>query len=73
MILSAAMLLEWLGGRHDDERLVRAAALMRTAVEDTVAAGTATGDLGGSASTSGFAQAVAHAIDASAADATVRG
>ena len=67
MILSAAMLLEWLGGRHDDDRLAQAAQLIRTAVDTTVAAGTATGDLGGSASTSGFAAAVAVAIEASTA------
>jgi 3-isopropylmalate dehydrogenase len=67
MILSAAMLMEWLGGRHDDDRLGQAAQLIRTAVDTTVAAGTATGDLGGSASTSGFAAAVAAAIEASTA------
>ena len=67
MILSAAMLLEWLGGRHDDDRLAQAAQLIRTAVDTTVAAGTGTGDLGGSASTSGFAAAVAAAIEASTA------
>ncbi|UUT34571.1 isocitrate/isopropylmalate dehydrogenase family protein [Microbacterium elymi] len=64
MILSAAMLLEWLGARHDDDLLVEAARRIRSAVDDTVAAGTATGDLGGSASTSGFAAAVAAAINA---------
>ncbi|MEQ6897067.1 isocitrate/isopropylmalate dehydrogenase family protein [Microbacterium sp. KR10-403] len=63
MILSAAMMLEWLGARHDDERLVRAARLIDQAVNETVAGGVATGDLGGTASTSGFAAAVASTID----------
>ena len=66
MILSSAMLLEWLGTRHDDAGLVRAARMIDAAVDATVAAGTATGDLGGSASTGGFAAAVAARIEASA-------
>ncbi|WP_308494032.1 isocitrate/isopropylmalate dehydrogenase family protein [Microbacterium terrisoli] len=68
MILSSAMLLEWLGARHDDERLIRAAALIRAGVDRTVASGTATGDLGGTASTSAFAAAVASAIDSAGLD-----
>ena len=63
MILSAAMMLEWLGARHDDERLVRAARIIDQAVNDTVEGGVATGDLGGTASTSGFAAAVASTIE----------
>ncbi|WP_417563497.1 isocitrate/isopropylmalate dehydrogenase family protein [Microbacterium sp.] len=70
MILSATMLLEWLAARHDDDRLMRAAGLIRTAVDDTVASGTATGDLGGTASTSAFAAAVASAVEASAVEAS---
>ncbi|GAA3757671.1 isocitrate/isopropylmalate dehydrogenase family protein [Microbacterium kribbense] len=65
MILSAAMLLEWLARRHDDERLAEAARRIRTAVDDTVGDGVTTGDMGGSASTSGFAAAVvAHIASA---------
>jgi len=59
MIGSGAMLLEWLGARHDDVAATRAAALVDRAVTDTVREGVATRDLGGTASTSGFTTAVA--------------
>jgi 3-isopropylmalate dehydrogenase len=62
MIDSSAMLLEWLGAHHDDEAATRAAALVTQAVTDTVKGGVATRDLGGTASTSGFATAVVDAI-----------
>jgi len=58
MISSGAMLLEWLGDRHDDAAATRAAALVHQAVTDTVNGGVATRDLGGTASTSQFARAV---------------
>jgi 3-isopropylmalate dehydrogenase len=64
MILSTAMLLDWLAGKHDDPRLAAAADLIRQAVEKTVAAGTATRDMGGTATCSGFAAAVADAVRA---------
>jgi 3-isopropylmalate dehydrogenase len=62
MILSSAMLLDWLGTRNGDESATRAAALIEQAVTDTVKGGVATRDLGGSASTSGFTAAVVDAI-----------
>jgi len=62
MVNSSAMLLEWLGARYDDEVATRAAALVTQAVTDTVKGGVATRDLGGTASTSGFATAVVDAI-----------
>jgi 3-isopropylmalate dehydrogenase len=64
MILSSAMLLDWLGARHGDERLVEAARLVDDAVRATVDAGTSTRDLGGTASTSGFADAVVEHLAA---------
>jgi 3-isopropylmalate dehydrogenase len=64
MILSSAMLLDWLGATHDDPRLVDAAARVERAVAAAVAAGTSTRDLGGSASTSEFTAAVVDAITA---------
>jgi 3-isopropylmalate dehydrogenase len=64
MILSTAMLLDWLAGKHDDDRLADAAARIGRAVEETVATGTATRDMGGSASCSGFAAAVVDAVRA---------
>ncbi|MEV6030615.1 isocitrate/isopropylmalate dehydrogenase family protein [Nonomuraea sp. NPDC052116] len=62
MILSSAMLLDWLGARHQDPALVRAAALIETAVADTVRGGTRTRDMGGTAGTRAFAEAVAAGV-----------
>ncbi|WP_214110130.1 isocitrate/isopropylmalate dehydrogenase family protein [Acrocarpospora catenulata] len=59
MILSSAMLLDWLGARHQDAALTQAAALIEAAVAGTVRAGTRTRDMGGTAGTREFAEAVA--------------
>jgi 3-isopropylmalate dehydrogenase len=58
MIVSAAMLLDWLGERHDDAALVGAAQAIQDAVDAVLARGVHTGDLGGSASTTEFTDAV---------------
>lgn len=59
MILSAAMMLEWLGQRHDVSALCDDGARVRQAVETVVAHGDVlTGDLGGHASTTDVADAV---------------
>jgi 3-isopropylmalate dehydrogenase len=58
MILSAALLLGWLGDRHADPGAAAAAALIERAVADTIAAGVRTRDLGGTEGTAGFAAAV---------------
>jgi 3-isopropylmalate dehydrogenase len=65
MILSSAMLLDWLGTRHGDERAADAAARVETGVRAAVRGGVATRDLGGSASTDGFTAAVVERIAAS--------
>jgi len=62
MILSTAMLFEWLGARHDDEHLAKAADLIERGVEETVAQGVRTPDMGGSAGCHEFAEAVAATI-----------
>jgi 3-isopropylmalate dehydrogenase len=62
MINSSAMLLEWLGSRHEDPALGRAATLIEQAVANTVQAGTSTPDMGGTATTSEFAEAVVAAV-----------
>jgi 3-isopropylmalate dehydrogenase len=62
MVLSTAMLLEWLGARHDDPSAVEASRLVEQGVTDAVRAGVATRDLGGSASTTEFTAAVVDAI-----------
>ena len=64
MNLSSAMLLDWLSGRHDDPRLADAARRLEAAVTATVTGGTATKDLGGTASCSEFTSAVVDAITA---------
>ncbi|NLG55971.1 MAG: isocitrate/isopropylmalate dehydrogenase family protein [Rhodococcus sp.] len=58
MLLSSAMLLEWLGSRQSDERLAHAGSRIRQAVDATVASGVATADLGGQASTAEFTEIV---------------
>ena len=54
------MLLEWLGARHEDAALTRAAHIMEAATVETVERGLdVTPDLGGEASTSRMGSAVA--------------
>jgi 3-isopropylmalate dehydrogenase len=62
MILSTAMLLDWLGARHDDPALTKAASLIERGVEDTVAQGISTRDMGGNIGCREFAEAVAAAV-----------
>jgi 3-isopropylmalate dehydrogenase len=62
MMLSAGMLLDWLGRRHDDPQLVDAAVRLEDAVRPAVASGVSTRDLGGTASTDEFTAAVVHRL-----------
>ncbi|MFD4293881.1 isocitrate/isopropylmalate dehydrogenase family protein [Rhodococcus sp. NPDC058532] len=62
LMLSAAMLLDWLASRRADDGLARAAGRIRSAVADTLAAGVATADLGGLASTAEFTETVGARI-----------
>ncbi len=63
MILSAAMMLEWLGLRHDNPAMTRDGARLRQGVGDVVASGQMlTRDLGGTAGTAQAAQAVIDAL-----------
>jgi 3-isopropylmalate dehydrogenase len=65
MILSAAMMLDWLAERHRDEAAGRAAVLIEQAVARVLAAGqTLTADLGGRASTTDVAAAVTAELQA---------
>lgn len=62
-ILSGAMMFEWLGTTHGDERLTEAAGRVRRAVESVLAGRQhVTADVGGSASTSACVAAVCAAI-----------
>lgn len=59
MILSAAMMLEWLGLRHDAAQLIADGARLRRAVDAVMASGEGlTSDLGGTANTQSAANAV---------------
>jgi 3-isopropylmalate dehydrogenase len=58
MMLSAALLLGWLGDRHADTEVSAAAQLIERAVAGTLAEGIRTRDLGGTDGTSSFAAAV---------------
>lgn len=63
MILSAAMMLEWLGIRHDIAPLTTDGQRLRQAVEQVMEEGTVvTADLGGQASTQETGQAVMAAL-----------
>lgn len=62
MMLSAAMLLEWLADAHHRPVLAHAAALIRTAVGRTLDDGVHTADLGGAATTTGFTEHVLAAL-----------
>lgn len=65
MILSAGMMLEWLGQRHGAPRLVADGTRLRVATEAVIANGTVlTSDLGGTARTFEAAQAVIAALKA---------
>ncbi len=62
-ILSAGMMLDWLGERQDDPTAKSAAARIEEAVSAVLLQGDAlTADLGGRGTTSGVAQAVAEAM-----------
>lgn len=62
-LLSAAMMLAWLGDRRDDASLLAAAARLEAAVSDALAAGEAqTPDLGGSRRTAEAGDAVARRL-----------
>lgn len=63
MIMSVQMLVAWLGSKHDDARLVKAAHAIERAVESVLAdPQTRTPDLGGSASTGEMGKAVVRKL-----------
>ena len=63
MILSVAMLLEWLGGRRRDAASSKAGLAMQAAVEEVLAnPATRTADMGGSIGTGEFGRAVASVL-----------
>ncbi|KAK4993270.1 Isocitrate isopropylmalate dehydrogenase [Elasticomyces elasticus] len=61
--LSAAMMLDWLGVRHEDPKCIDAAQHLRNAIERQLAEGPRTRDIGGIAKTDEVTQALLLAID----------
>jgi 3-isopropylmalate dehydrogenase len=64
MILSAKMMLDWLGERYNDAKSLKAASAIEAAVVKTLAGGQVVPDLGGKATTESMAQAIAEALTA---------
>ena len=64
MILSAAMMLDWLGERREDQDCARAARAIQGAVETALAKGPRSRDLGGTAGTREVLDAVLTALPA---------
>jgi 3-isopropylmalate dehydrogenase len=62
MILSAKMMLDWLGERQNDQKCLEAASTIEVAIIKTLASGQVAADLGGKATTEGMAQAIAEAL-----------
>jgi 3-isopropylmalate dehydrogenase len=63
IILSTAMLFDWLGARRADPALQRAAVAMRAGVAATMRSGPRTPDIGGSAGTAELTAAIVAAIE----------
>jgi len=64
LILSAAMMFNWLGERYSDEKCLQASRMLEKAVEETLKEGkTLTPDLGGEASTMEFGRKVAEFLE----------
>ena len=61
-ILSGALMLDWLGQRHDVPAAIDAARHIDTAVDAVLATGYLTADAGGSTATSDFVARVATAV-----------
>jgi len=63
MTLSTVMLLQWLAANHNDNKLNDISSKMEDAVLNTIANGPTTRDLGGSASTIEFTEAIIESIN----------
>ena len=65
MMLSTVMLMDWLAERHNDPKLKEMGQLVEQGLYQSLEDGVKTKDLGGSASTSGFADAISERINQS--------
>jgi 3-isopropylmalate dehydrogenase len=64
-MLSAVMLLDWMGGRYNDPNIMELARLVEKSIMDTITEGVCTRDLGGEASTTQFTEAIVARIERS--------
>lgn len=64
MILSAKMMLDWLGERYKDQKCIKAGVAIEAATIKTLASGVVVPDLGGKATTIQMAEAIAAALTA---------
>lgn len=62
LILSAGLLLDWLARRHDDPTCAATGAAVNEAVEHVLISGISTADIGGTATTEEFTEAVVGAL-----------
>lgn len=62
MTLSAAMMLDWLGARHDDQAALAAATAIHDAVAKVLEDGGGTADVGGTSGTRGTGAAIVAAL-----------
>lgn len=62
MILSAKMMLDWLGEKYNDQNCIKAGTAIENAVVKTLKEGPTIPDLGGTTTTFGMAQAIAKAL-----------
>ncbi|MEN1969572.1 isocitrate/isopropylmalate dehydrogenase family protein [Lentibacillus sp. N15] len=63
IMLSSVMLLQWLGNRHQDNRLFDAARIMESAIMEAIKEGSCTSDLGGNETTSSFAETIIKKVE----------
>jgi len=57
-ILSAKMMLDWLGAKHGDSKCIEAAGKLESAVRDVVKSGARTKDIGGDKTTTDFTEEI---------------
>uniref|UniRef100_UPI000AF8CA03 isocitrate/isopropylmalate family dehydrogenase n=1 Tax=Domibacillus robiginosus TaxID=1071054 RepID=UPI000AF8CA03 len=63
IMLSTVMLMDWLAERHNDPKLKEMGQLVEQGLYQSLEEGVKTKDLGGNASTSGFAEAISERIN----------
>lgn len=62
MLLSTVMLLQWMAGKHKDQKLSEMAKCFEDAMMKTLSAGICTKDMGGSSSTTDYTAAIIDAV-----------